>query len=180
MEEVEEEEIFAKMVELNPGVFLNIFDQKKGAIPLVTDHNLDGIYKRRLAIGVDNFLLKIADQAYSSLGFEDHHDRRRIGSILLPSEGMVGFIHGIQLPSLSARGGFENLTFIVLVNEDHDNALLGNQIYLYDEIDELISHLKNKSHLSIIREQLNIIRKKTTRIILAALKEESIEPPNSQ
>jgi hypothetical protein len=175
LEEVEEEEIFAKMVEINPGVFLNIFDQKKGAIPLVTDHNLDGIYVRKLIVGVDNFLLKIADQAYSSLGFEDHHDRRRIGSILLPKEGMVGLIHGIQLPNPAARGGYENLTLVVLVNEEHDTALLSNQTHLFDEIDELTSLLLEKSHLDNIRRQLNIIRKKTTRIVLAALNQEPVE-----
>ena len=103
MEEVEEAEIIAQMLDLNPGVILNIFDQQKGAIPLVGEHNLDGIYKQKLVIGVDNFLLKTADQAYSSLGFEEQHDRRRIGSILLPNEGMVGFIHGIQLPNPAAR-----------------------------------------------------------------------------
>ncbi|MCG3220223.1 MAG: hypothetical protein H7641_02485, partial [Candidatus Heimdallarchaeota archaeon] len=175
MSEVEDEEIFAKLVEISPGVFINIFDQTKGAIPIVTDHNLDGIYLRRLAIGVDNFLLKIADQAYSSLGFEDHHDRRRIGSILLPNEGMVGLIHGIQLPNVAARGGFENLTLIVLVNEAHDTGLLGNQVYLFDEIDELILQLKERKPLEIIKEQLRVIRNKTTRIVLASLIEEPLD-----
>jgi hypothetical protein len=175
MKEIEDEEVFAKLVEINPGVFLNIFDQTKGAIPLVTDHNLDGIYLRRLAIGIDNFLLKIADQAYSSLGFEDHHDKRRIGSILLPKEGMVGLIHGIQLPNVASRGGFENLTLIVLVNEEHDNAFLGNQAFLFEEIDELIILLKDRKPLESIRDQLRVIRRKATRIVLASLQVEPLD-----
>ena len=172
MEEVEDSEILASLVEINPGVILNIFDQQKGAIPLIGEHNLDGIYKQRLPIGVDNFLLRAADQAYSSLGFEEMHDRRRIGSIILPNEGMIGFIHGIQLPNPAARGGFENLTLVVLVNEEHDKELLGNQTYLYEEIDDLIVSLKEKKHLNEIREHLVNIRKKSTRIVLAALKGE--------
>ena len=173
MEEVEEAEIIAQMIDLNPGVILNIFDQQKGAIPLVGEHNLDGIYRQKLVIGVDNFLLKTADQAYSSLGFEEQHDRRRIGSILLPNEGMVGFIHGIQLPNPAARGGFENLTLVVLANEQYDTHLFGNQIFLYDDIDELISMLNEKKSLEEIREQLVEIRKKATRIIIAAVNAES-------
>ncbi len=180
MNKIEDSEIFAKLVEITPGVFLNIFDQSKGAIPLVTDHNLDGIYLRRLAIGVDNFLLKIADQAYSSLGFEDHHDRRRIGSILLPNERMVGLIHGVQLPNIAARGGFENLTLIILVNEEHDKALLGNQAYLFDEIDDLISQLKDRKPLESIREKLRTIRNKATRIVLASLIAEPLDVESVQ
>ena len=174
MENVEEDEITMRLTEINPGVVLNIFDQQKGAIPLVGEHNLEGIYRPRLTIGVDNFLLKVADQAYSSLGFEEHHERRRIGSIILPSEGMVGFIHGVQLPSDVARGGHENLTLIILVNEEHDNSLLGNQVYLYDEIDILIEYLKKKKPLVEIRDQIITIRKKAIRIVLASLTDEIV------
>ena len=109
---------------------------------------------------------------YSSLGFEEHHDRRRIGSIILPKEKMVGFIHGIQLPNPAARGGVENLTAIVLVDEKFDKLLLGNQTYLYDEIDELIKMLKAKKHMVEIRAQLGVIRRKTVRIVLAAIEGE--------
>ena len=172
MEEIEEEEITSKLAAINPGVILNIFDQRKGAVPLVSSHNLAEKYSNRFVIGLDNFLLKIADQAYSSLGFEEQHDRRRIGSIILPREGMVGFIHGIQLPNPVARGGFENLALVVLVNEEHDNALLGNQVYLYDDIDELTQMLIGKKPIKEITNQLLAIRRKATRIVLAALMQE--------
>jgi hypothetical protein len=122
-----------------------------------------------MSIGIDNFLLRICDQAYSSLGFEEHHTRRRIGSIILPKERMVGLIHGIQLPNPVARGGFENLSLIILVNEESDKMLLGNQTYLYDEIDELIKLLKEKRPLVEINNQLAILRIKTVRIVLAAI-----------
>jgi len=168
--EVTESEIMEKLATINPGVILNIFDQRRGAIPLVSDHDLDTRYNNRFAIGMDNFLLKIADQAYSSLGFEEQHDRRRIGSIILPREGMVGFIHGIQLPNADARGGFENLALVVLVNEKDDNALLGNQVYLYDDVDTLTNMLKERRSIEEINEQLLVIRKKAVRIVLAALR----------
>ncbi len=170
MEEIEEDEILKRMIEINPGAVLTSFDQRRGAIPLVHEDELEsGYYKERFPIGVDNFLLKIADQAYSSLGFEEKHDRRRIGSIILPTERMVGFIHGIQLPNKMARGGFENLALIVLVNEKHDKALLGNQTYLYDEIDELAHRLKSRQTLEEIKLQLHEIRLRATRIVLAAM-----------
>ena len=168
--EITESEIMDKLATINPGVILNIFDQRRGAVPLVSNHDLDSRYSNRFAIGMENFLLKIADQAYSSLGFEEQHDRRRIGSIILPREGMVGFIHGIQLPNADARGGFENLALVVLVNEKDDNALLGNQVYLYDDVDTLTNMLKERRSLEEINEQLLVIRKKAVRIVLAALR----------
>jgi hypothetical protein len=169
MEEITEEEIYQKLAEINPGIILSIFDQQKGAIPVVENHSLETHYQRRMSIGIDNFLLRICDQAYSSLGFEEHHTRRRIGSIILPKERMVGLIHGIQLPNPVARGGFENLSLIILVNEESDKMLLGNQTYLYDEIDELIKLLKEKRPLVEINNQLAILRIKTVRIVLAAI-----------
>ncbi|MCK5409934.1 MAG: hypothetical protein KAJ30_06675, partial [Candidatus Heimdallarchaeota archaeon] len=109
------------------------------------------------------------DQAFSSLGFEDVGDRRRIGTILLPNEKMIGFIQGIQIPTPSARGGFENLAIIVLVNEEYDNALLGNQTYIYDTIDILEKNLREKHPLVEIRQSIARIRREATRIVLANL-----------
>ncbi|GAH60637.1 unnamed protein product, partial [marine sediment metagenome] len=111
MKKITDEEIVLNYSILSPGIMLSIFDQRKGPIPLVTDHSLSvGRYMGRIQIGIENFLLKIADQAYSSLGFEEHTDERRVGSIVLPSEKMIGFLQGIQLKNPQARGGFENLS----------------------------------------------------------------------
>ncbi len=169
LEEIPEDEITNKLVGINPGAFLIIFDQRKGAIPVVHDHDLDAVYKNRIHLDSENFMLKISDQAFSSLGFEDVGDRRRIGTILLPNEKMIGYIQGIQIPIPSARGGFENLAIVVLVNEEYDNALLGNQTYLYSTIDILEKDLKEQQPLVEIRQSLARIRRETTRIVLADL-----------
>ena len=120
--------------------------------------------------GVDNFILKIADQAYSSLGFEEHDAGRRVGSIVLPTEKMIGFVHGIQLPNKMARGGFENLSLIVLADSETGKLLQTYQDYLYDDIDELIKLLKEKKPVKEINEQLEYIRKVSVIIVLAGQK----------
>ncbi|HUU78123.1 MAG TPA: Ig-like domain-containing protein [candidate division Zixibacteria bacterium] len=169
LEKVSEEEIIGSMEKLSPGVILTLFDQTKGPIPLVGNHSLDSPgYRSRMRIGTENFLLKIADQAYSSLGFEEHDERRRIGSINLPNEDMVGFIHGIQLENKAARGGFENLSLIVLAESDVGGLMLANQEFMFKEIDDLIVSLKEKEPLVNVEEHLSIIRKRSVRIMITA------------
>lgn len=171
MEKVSEEDIEKNMEKLSPGVVLSIFDQKKGPIPLVGNHSLESsLYKPRMRIGYENFLLKISDQAYSSLGFEEHDERRRIGSINLPNEDMIGFIHGVQLPNPAMRGGFENLTLIVLADKEAGGLLLANQEFMLLEIDELIVALRGRAPLSVVEEHLQKIRKRSVIIMLAAQK----------
>jgi len=171
MEKVSDEEIEAKTAKVSPGVILSIFDQSKGPIPLIGKHSLEtDLYRTRMRIGVENFLLKICDQAYSSLGFEEHDDRRRIGSINLPNEDMVGFIHGVQLPNKTMRGGFENLSLIVLADAEAGGLLLANQEFMFPEIDELIESLKEKRPLMEIEIILEKIRRRSVIIMLAAIK----------
>lgn len=171
MEKVSDEDIEAKTDKVSPGVILSIFDQSKGPIPLIGKHSLESdIYRTRMRIGVENFLLKICDQAYSSLGFEEHDDRRRIGSINLPNEDMVGFIHGVQLPNKTMRGGFENLSLIVLADAEAGGLLLANQEFMFTEIDELIDALKEKRPLLEIEIVLEKIRRRSVIIMLAAIK----------
>ncbi|MHA1318115.1 MAG: hypothetical protein ACTSQ6_11465, partial [Candidatus Heimdallarchaeaceae archaeon] len=170
---ISDNDIVMNMTRICPGVVLSIFDQRKGAIPLVSDHSLDYSYSGRIRIGLENFMLKISDQAYSSLGFEEHHSGRRTGTITLPNEGLVGFIHGIQLENKAARGGFENLSLIVLVENEYGTMLLSYQEYLYPLIDELISMLKNKKSLEDIEEQLSNIRSQATKTVLASLEYEN-------
>jgi hypothetical protein len=159
---------------MSPGVILTIFDQRKGPIPLVGDNSLDTMrYIGRMTIGVENFLLKIADQAYSSLGFEEHDAGRRVGSIILPSEKMVGFVHGIQLPNKMARGGFENLSLIVLADTEYGSFLLNYQDYMYEEIDYLANLLKSKKPLKEIEEEVKSLRLLSVKIMIAGQK---IEP----
>jgi hypothetical protein len=162
---------------VSPGVVLTIFDQRKGPTPLLEDHSLTiARYKNRMQIDVENFLLKIADQAYSSLGFEEHDAGRRTGSIVLPREKMIGFIHGIQLPNPAARGGFENLSLIVLADSDFGNLLLNYQEFMYDEVDDLIKDLKGKKELPDIQEKIGAVRKKSVMIMLAAQEIEESTP----
>jgi len=171
MEKVSDEDIEAKADKVSPGVILSIFDQSKGPIPLIGKHSLEtDIYRSRMRIGVENFLLKICDQAYSSLGFEEHDDRRRIGSINLPNEDMVGFIHGVQLPNKTMRGGFENLSLIVLADSEAGGLLLANQEFMFPEIDELIESLKEKRPLLEIEVLIEKIRRRSVIIMLAAIK----------
>jgi len=171
MEKVTDEDIQAKIDKVSPGVILSIFDQSKGPIPLIGKHSLEtDIYRSRMRIGVENFLLKICDQAYSSLGFEEHDDRRRIGSINLPNEDMVGFIHGVQLPNKTMRGGFENLSLIVLADTEAGGLLLANQEFMFPEIDELIESLKEKRPLMEIELLIEKIRRRSVIIMLAAVK----------
>ncbi|OLS29792.1 MAG: hypothetical protein HeimAB125_21360 [Candidatus Heimdallarchaeota archaeon AB_125] len=169
MEKVAIEDIALNYSIMSPGVILTIFDQRKGPIPLIGDHSLDiGRYIGRMRIGVENFLLKIADQAYSSLGFEEHDAGRRVGSIILPTEKMTGFVHGLQLENKMARGGFENLSLIVLADTEYGSLLLNYQEHLYEEIDEMISKLKSKKPLKEIEEFIKVIRRKSVIIMLAA------------
>jgi hypothetical protein len=169
MEKITDEEIATYYSIMSPGVILSIFDQRKGPIPLVEDHSLSiARYRNRIAIGIENFLLKISDQAYSSLGFEEHTDERRTGSIRLPREQMIGMIHGVQLENKAARGGFENLSLIVLADNEYGNLLLSYQDFLYDDIDRLISKLKTKKPLSEVQESLSEVRRKSVIVMLAA------------
>ncbi len=173
MEIVTIDEIKERYETLSPGVILTIFDQKKGPIPLIASHSLDTTrYLGRMQIGVENFMLKIADQAYSSLGFEEHDVGRRVGSIILPTEKMIGFVHGVQLPNKMARGGFENLSLIVLADSEFGNLLLNYQEYIYDEIDVIIEALKTKKHLKQVEELLRIVRHKSVKVMLTAEKVE--------
>ncbi|MHA1955218.1 MAG: hypothetical protein ACW96U_14860, partial [Candidatus Heimdallarchaeaceae archaeon] len=172
-----DEDIALNFSIVSPGVVLTIFDQRKGPTPLLEAHSLMiARYKNRMQIDVENFLLKIADQAYSSLGFEEHDPGRRTGSIVLPREKMIGFIHGIQLPNEAARGGFENLSLIVLADSDFGNLLLNYQEFLYDEVDDLIKDLKDKRELPEIKEKLEKVRKKSVMIMLAAQELEESQP----
>ncbi len=176
MKKITDEEIVLNYSILSPGIMLSIFDQRKGPIPLVTDHSLSvGRYLGRMQIGIENFLLKIADQAYSSLGFEEHTDERRVGSIVLPSEKMIGFLQGIQLKNPQARGGFENLSLIVLADREYGNLLLNYQEYLYPKIDELEVALKGKDTLKKVEELMKEIRKISVIIVLAAQKAEKAQ-----
>ena len=169
MERVTAEDIALNYSIMSPGVILTIFDQRKGPIPLVADHSLDiGQYIGRMRIGVENFLLKIADQAYSSLGFEEHDAGRRVGSIILPAEKMVAFVHGAQLENKMARGGFENLSLIVLADSEFGNLLLNYQEYLYGLVDDLSSALKSKKNLKVVEDFIVDIRKQSVIIMLAA------------
>ena len=174
MEKITDEEIALNFSIMSPGVVLSIFDQRKGPVPLVMDHSLEiGRYIGRMRIGVENFLLKIADQAYSSLGFEEHDLGRRVGSIILPGEKMVGWVHGIQLPQEVARGGFENLSLIVLADSEYGTLLLNYQDYLYGDVDELIKALKEKKELEQVKVMIEDIRKKSVVIMLTAQKLEN-------
>ncbi|NPD87486.1 MAG: hypothetical protein HGN29_02100 [Asgard group archaeon] len=174
LEEITDEEVEENYSIISPGAVLSIFDQKKGPVPLVMDHSLKfEKYSIRLRMGIENFLLKISDQAYSSLGFEEHDVGRRVGSIVLPGEKMIGWVHGIQLPNEAARGGFENLSLIVLADTDFGTYLLNYQEYIYDEADLLNSALKSKKELTEINEILIKIRKKSVQIMLAAQKMEN-------
>ena len=169
MKKITDEEVALNYSILSPGVVLSIFDQRKGPIPLVSEHSLNiGRYLGRMQIGIENFLLKIADQAYSSLGFEEHTDERRVGSIVLPVEKMIGFLQGIQIKNPQARGGFENLSLIVLADRDFGNLLLNYQEFLYPAIDNLDDALKGKKPLKEIEEIMKDIRKQSVIIILAA------------
>ncbi|NHJ48537.1 MAG: hypothetical protein FK733_12200 [Asgard group archaeon] len=171
MEKVTAEDISENMVKMSPGVILSIFDQTKGPIPLLQNDSFDNEkYSIRMRIGTENFLLKISDQAYSSLGFEEHDERRRIGSINLPNEDMVGFIHGVQLPNKAMRGGFENLSLIVLADVEYGGFLLANQEFLFPEIDLLIDSLRDKQPLSEVEVILAEIRKRSVIIMIAASK----------
>ena len=123
-----------------------------------------------MRIGTENFLLKISDQAYSSLGFEEHDERRRIGTINLPNEDMVGFIHGVQLPNKAMRGGFENLSLIVLADVEYGGYLLANQEFMFPEIDLLIDALRSRQPLSDVEVLLTEIRKRSIVIMIAASK----------
>jgi hypothetical protein len=169
LDNVTDEEIENNYSIMSPGVVLSIFDQRKGPVPLVMDHSLKvDKYSVRLRMGTENFLLKISDQAYSSLGFEEHDVGRRVGSIVLPSEKMVGWVHGIQLPNKAARGGFENLSLIVLADTEFGSYLLNYQEYLYGEADVLSVALKSKKELTEVDEILTKIRKKSVKIMIAA------------
>ncbi len=176
MEKITDEEIALNYSIMSPGVVLTIFDQRKGPIPLVADHSLTiGRYIGRMTIGVENFMLKIADQAYSSLGFEEHDAGRRVGSIVLPTEKMIGFVHGVQLPNKMARGGFENLSLIVLADSEYGNLLLNYQEHIYEEVDSLIKLLKDKKPLKEVEIKLESIRKLSVVIMLSAQKAEPKE-----
>ena len=168
---VESQDLMMRLNEICPGVVLSIFEQKKGPIPLISEHSFDYDFGGMFSVGTENFLLKICDQSYSTLGFEDVHQGRKISAINLPNEGLVGFVHAIQIERDTARGGFENLSIIMLTQADFGNYLITYSEYIYDEIDELISRLKSQKPLVEIKEQIYVIRQRTAQVILAAIEE---------
>ncbi len=171
LSKVSPQDLVMKLNEICPGSILSIFDQRKGPIPLYTEHSFDYDYGGRFTVGTENFVLKICDQAYSTLGFEDVHQGRKTSVINLPNEGLVGFVHAIQLKNVKARGGHENLSIIIVTQVDYGNYLLAYSEFLYKEIDELISRLESKKSLSEIKEQILSIRQRSAQVILAAIEE---------
>ncbi|MCG3221578.1 MAG: hypothetical protein H7641_09385, partial [Candidatus Heimdallarchaeota archaeon] len=169
LDKIPDQDITMKLTEMCQGAILSIFDQKKGAVPLVVEHSLQYDYGNRLALEAENFVLQVGDQAFSSLGFEKTMKGRRLGSLTLPNESMLGYIHGIQLENKMARGGYENLVLTVLTDLEFGTLLMAYQEFLHHEIDELISMLVKKKPLYEVREQLDTIRRQTTKIILAAM-----------
>ena len=165
---IQDQDVIMKLTELCPGGLLTIFDQRRGAVPLITEHSLSYDYGSRMTLEVDNFILKVGDQAFSALGFEEAIKGRRLGSITLPNESMLGYIHGIQLKSEKARGGLENLVVTVLTDLEFGTLLLAYQEFLHPDIDKLKSMLVDKRPLTEIKEQVHQIRKQATKIILAA------------
>ena len=168
LSKIPDQDVLMKLAELCPGGFLTIFDQRQGAVPLITEHSLDYEYGSRMTTEVENFILKISDQAFSALGFEETIQGRRLGSITLPNEQMLGYIHGIQLKSEKARGGYENIVITVLTDLEYGTLLLTYQEFLHPDIDKLKSMLEKKEPLKEVQKQINQIRKQTTKIILAA------------
>ncbi len=167
MSKISEEDIIIKLTEFCPGAILSIFDQRQGAVPIISDHSLSFEHSGRIALETDNFILKVSDQAFSSLGFEETIQGRRLGSLTLPNESMLGFIHGIQLKDKSARGGLENLVITVLTDLEFGTTLLSYQEFLHPLIDDLQTLLEKKKSLKEIEEQIRLIRHQTVRIILA-------------
>ncbi|MHA1446222.1 MAG: hypothetical protein ACTSSN_06000, partial [Candidatus Heimdallarchaeaceae archaeon] len=165
---IQDQDVIMKLTELCPGGLLTIFDQRRGAVPIITEHSLSYDYGSRMTLEVDNFILKVGDQAFSALGFEEAIKGRRLGSITLPNESMLGYIHGIQLKNEKARGGLENLVITVLTDLEFGTLLLAYQEFLHPDIDKLKSMLVDKRSLSEIKEQVHQIRKQATKIILAA------------
>ncbi len=173
MEQIDEEEIELKIHDICLGVILSIFDQKKGPIPLLDVTSLEiESNRKRISLGKDNFIIKICDQAFSSLGFDDAADARRTGTIRLPSEGMTGYIHGVRLENKKARGGYENLSLIILTQEQYGSILIGHEEFLFGKIDELEKNLKSQKSLKEIQNHIQDLRILSTRIVLAGLKEE--------
>ena len=169
LDEITENDVEQNLITMSPGVILSIFDQRKGPIPLISNHSLElPLYKQKIAGSTDNLILRICDQAYSSLGFEEHDDTRRTGSITLIKEQIIGFTHGIQLKNPATRGGYENLTLITLADSQYKHLLLSYQSYLYQEIDELDNALKDKKPAQEIKLILEKIRKTSVKIMLAA------------
>ncbi len=168
LSKIQDQDVTMKLNELCPGGFLTIFDQRRGAVPIITEHSLGYEYGSRMTLEVENFILKVGDQAFSALGFEETIQGRRLGSITLPNESMLGYIHGIQLKNEKARGGFENLLITVLTDLEFGTLLLAYQEFLHSHIDQLKSLLVKKKPLEEIREQISQIRRQATKIILAA------------
>lgn len=171
LDKVSTNDLVLKINEICPGVILSIFDQRKGPVPLISDHSFDYDYGGRLSVGTENFLLKICDQAYSTLGFEDVHQGRKTSAVNLPNEGLVGFVHAIQLENKDSRGGLENLSVILLTQADYGNCLLAYSDFIYDHIDDLVSKLNSKKGLEEIRSQIEEIRLRTTQVILAGIED---------
>ncbi|MHA1953494.1 MAG: hypothetical protein ACW96U_06080, partial [Candidatus Heimdallarchaeaceae archaeon] len=171
LEEITEENIIQNLEIMSPGIVLSIFNQSKGPIPLIIEHSFEhSSYKFRIGGKIDNLVLRVCDQAYTSLGFEDHDDTRKTGSITLIREKIIGFTHGIQLENPASRGGFENLTLIVLADSEYKQSLLSYQSYLYEEIDSLKQALNEKKDLHEIKSLLNKIRRKAVSIMITAQK----------
>ena len=173
LKKIPDQDIMMRQTELCPGAILSIFHQTKGAIPLIVEHSFNFDYGGRMVLGMENFILKVGDQAFSSLGFEEHIKGRRLGSVTLPNESMLGFIHGIQLENKLARAGYENLVISILTNLEYGTMLLAYQEVLYPYIDDLIKMLEKKDPLSEITNQLDLIRREATKVILAALELDS-------
>ena len=71
-----------------------------------------------------------------------------------------------------ARGGFENLSVAILTDLEFGTLLITYQEYLHPLIDNLQNMLVKKKPLKDVKEQLVLIRREATKIILAAMEME--------
>jgi hypothetical protein len=161
--QISEEEVNESLDEHTLGMVISFFDQRHGPIPIIV---IPEILK-------DNFnkLVELSDRSFSGTGFSDNYE------IEIPSSYDFVLDHGIRTSVLSfgfalekpeARGGQENLTLNVLVQQDMFPLVQSFQKSVHYKVHEIhMSMAEDNTEKTSIRRALFDLRKYVSYIILS-------------
>ncbi|MHA2156423.1 MAG: hypothetical protein ACXABU_13840, partial [Candidatus Hodarchaeales archaeon] len=163
IKDISEEEVIESVDQHTLGIVISFFDQRHGPIPII-------IIPELLR---DNFnkLVELSDRSFSGTGFSDNYE------IEIPSAYDFVLDHGIRTSILSfgfalkkpeARGGQENLTLNILVQQAIFPLVQSFQKSIQQKTHEIhLSMAEESTEKAMIRRSIIDLRKYISYIILS-------------